>query len=218
MGKVAAARRKVGRIAVVTGAAYVAAVVCFHSLVAAGVVVARLQGRAPEAPASIDIENLRRVDRHVWASAQPDPSQYRQLAAAGVTAIVDLRTGAADDRGATDEDALADLGIDYLRLPVQDGHVPAEADVRRLVELVERQPGIVLVHCGAGVGRSSTMTAGYIADTGGDISLWDTLAVGSVTLDQAWYLTTEHRNPVVRRLSEALDAPRRLWSRIGSLW
>lgn len=204
-------------MAVIVGAVYLAAVVLFHGAVAAGVAVARIQDRQPHAPESIDIENLRRIDDRVWASGQPDPPRYRELAAAGVEAIVDLRTGAADDRNEVDRAELARLGISYLRLPVRDGHVPDHATVLRVLDVVERHDGITLVHCGAGVGRSSTLAAGYLSHQGQDVSLWDTLALGSVTLEQAWFLTNGQRNNVIRRLSEALDAPRRGWSRLGSV-
>lgn len=217
IGRLATVRRKVRRKAVVAGALYLAAVVFFHAAVVAGVVVARLQGREPHAPAAIDIEHLRQVDDRVWASAQPRPNQYRELAAAGVDVIIDLRTGAADDRNEVDQADLARLGISYVRLPVRDGHVPGDAAVLRLFDMIERNRGIALVHCGAGVGRSSTLAAGYMSYQDRDVSLWDTLALGPVTLEQAWYLTSGERNEVVRRLSEALDAPRRVWSRLRSL-
>jgi protein-tyrosine phosphatase len=210
-------RRKVRRAAVVAGVVYLGALVLFHGAVAAGIVVARLQGRQPPSPAAIDIENLRRVDDQVWASAQPEPRHYSELAAAGVELIVDLRTGAADDSGEVDHAELARLGIGYRRLPVQDGHVPDAATIARFDDLVDDHEGMALVHCGAGVGRSSTLAAGYLTRHGQDLSLWDTLALGSVTLEQTWFLTTGDRNEVVRRVSEALDVPRRAWSRLGSV-
>ena len=210
-------RRKATRVLRIAGLTYLAAVVVFHGAVAAGVVAARLQGREPVAPASIDVENLRRVDDRVWASAEPEPRHYRALAAAGVEAIVDLRTGAPDDRGEVDERLLARLGITHVSLPVRDGHVPGEAIVRRLLEVIARHDGIVLIQCGAGVGRSSTLAAGYLEGRGRDVSLWDTLALGSVTLEQAWFLTSGDRNAVIRTLSQALDAPRRGWSRLTNL-
>lgn len=200
------------------GAVYLAAVVLFHGTVAASVIVVRIQGRHPRAPASIDIENLRRIDDQVWAGGQPDPRHYPELAGEGVKVIVDLRTGAADDRNQGDHVELARLGIRYLRLPVRDGHVPSDATVLRFLEVVEGQDGIVFLHCGAGVGRSSTLAAAYLARQGKDLSLWDTLALGSTTLEQGWYLTTGQRNEIVRRVSEALDAPRRGWSRLRSVF
>lgn len=204
-------------MAVVVGAAYFAALVLFHGAVMAGVVVARVQGRHPHAPASIDLENLRQIDHRVWASSQPEARHYRELATAGVEVIVDLRTGAGDDPNEVDRAELARHGINYVQLPVPDGHVPEHATVRRFVDLIERQNGLALVHCGAGVGRSSTLAAAYLSYQGKGLSLWDTLAMGPVTLEQAWYLTSEKRNEVIRRLSETLDAPRRGWSRLRSL-
>ena len=213
----AATVRRARQAAVVALMTYVGALVVFHSTVGAAVVITRLQNRQPDPPAPIDLENLRRVDDRVWASGQPDPQHYAALADAGVTFIVDLRTGAADDRYQIDRTALQNLEIGYARIPVRDGHVPGEHVVRRILDLVQRQHGIVLVHCGAGVGRSSTLAAGYLSYQRRDISLWDTLALGSVTIEQAWFLTTGQRHQLIRRASEAIDLPRRTWSRIRSV-
>ncbi|MET0728124.1 MAG: sulfur transferase domain-containing protein [Acidimicrobiales bacterium] len=210
-------RRRARRGIIIAGAAYLAAVVPFHGAVAVGVVVARFQGRAPQAPVSIDIENLRRVDDRVWASGQPDARRYGELSAAGVEAIVDLRTGVADDRNEVDHAELARVGIDYVRLPVKDGHVPDDETVLHFLDVVDRHDGIVLLHCGAGVGRSSTLASGYLAHQDQRVSLWDTLALGSVTMEQAWFLVSGQRNAGIRRLSEALDAPRRGWNRFLSM-
>ena len=210
-------RDRARRTVLVVAVAYLAVTVIFHGGVGAAVVIARLQGRAPSPPAPLDIENLRQVDERVWASGQPERRHYRQLADAGVTLIVDLRTGAADDRSDVDRAALRRVRIDYLSIPVRDGHVPDEAVIRRFADLVAGSSGKVLVHCGAGVGRSSSLAAGYLAYAGQDVSLWDTLALGSVTLSQAWFLSTGERNTLIRGASEALDLPRRTWSRIRGI-
>lgn len=196
---------------------YLAAVVAVHGAVGAGIVIARLQDRRPDSPAPIDIENLRRVDDHVWAGAQPDARHYDELAAVGVAVIVDVRTGAADDPNEVDRTALRRAGIDYVALPIRDGHVPARRTVQRFIDVVERSSGIVLVHCGAGVGRSSALAAGYLDASDGAVSLGDTLALGPVTVEQAWFLATGDRNVAVRRVSEALDMPRRGLSRLRGL-
>lgn len=211
------ARRRVRRVAVEAVAVYVATVVAFHGVVGAGTVIARLQDRRPDRPASIPIKNFRRVDDRVWAAGQPDARQYRALAAVGVRVIVDVRTGAPDDPNKADRATLRRLGLEYVALPIRDGHVPDRGAVQRFVDVVERSNGLVLVHCGAGVGRSSTLAAGYLMARDGDISLGDTLALGSVTLEQGWFLLTGERNAAVRRISEALDMPRRGWSRLRSL-
>ena len=46
-------------------------------------------------------------------------------------------------------------------------------------------------------------------DVGGQLSL------GLHSAEQLWFVTTGDTNPVIRRVSEELDAPRRAWSRLG---
>ncbi|MGH9177973.1 MAG: fused DSP-PTPase phosphatase/NAD kinase-like protein [Acidimicrobiales bacterium] len=169
------------------------------------------------------VHNLRRVSARVWAGAQPDETEYRELAAHGVRVVIDLRTGARDDPHEDDDIPLRELGIERLSLPVPDGHVPSESTVRRLVRVIDEADGLVFVHCGGGVGRSAAAQAAYLAALGRDPSDVELLALGPMTLEQLWFVVAvrpgdRHRtNPVVRRISEGLDAPRRVVSRVGAV-
>jgi protein tyrosine phosphatase (PTP) superfamily phosphohydrolase (DUF442 family) len=201
---------------VVVGVAHVTTL----ALVAAG----RVVGSAPSGGELATVANLRRVDDKVWAGGQPDEEDdYRRLAAAGVRLVVDLRTGAADDEREDDPVLLRRLGMRYVHLPVPDGHAPDPAKVRRFVAFVRGTDGLVYLHCGGGVGRSTAMQAAYLAATGEDPRWWDLVAIGPITLEQGWFAATVDidrpapRNVVVRRISEALDAPRRAISRVRGL-
>lgn len=198
------------------GITYLVLVVATHLLMAATVAVARALGEDPRRHTE-GISNFRIVDDSMWAGGQPDADAYAALAAEGVRLVVDLRTGAADDPRRADPDQLRAMGVDYLDIPIGDGHVPSPSQVDQLVEAARDADGVVFVHCGGGVGRSSTMTAAYRALHDTKPSAADQLAIGPHTLAQAWFVTTGDRNPVVSRVSEALDAPRRLWSRIRGL-
>ncbi|MBI4260122.1 MAG: dual specificity protein phosphatase family protein [Actinobacteria bacterium] len=127
----------------------------------------------------------------------------------GVTLVVDLVPGRGDDPA-----FLRDLGIEHLWLPLTDGHIPDAETVRRFLEAVESSRGAVYVHCGAGVGRSSSLAAAYLASVGRDPSLVEALAVGPPTLEQAWFIwSAEPGRPAggngwVTALSRFLDSPR----------
>jgi protein-tyrosine phosphatase len=179
----------------------------------ATVLGARLLGDDPRV-AFEGVKNFRIVDDRVWAGAQPQPRGYRQLGEDGVTLVVDLRTGADDDPRLGDPEQLAAQGIDHLALPIPDGHVPSSRQVERLVAAVDAAEGVVFVHCGGGVGRSTALTSAYARAEGGDHSVPDHLAIGPHTFEQAWFVATGDSNVVVRRVSELLDAPRRAWSRL----
>jgi protein tyrosine phosphatase (PTP) superfamily phosphohydrolase (DUF442 family) len=180
------------------------------------VVVSRIAGDDLRSDLS-GVPNFRVVDDHLLAGGQPAAADvYQKLDDLGVVLIVDLRTGAPDDPREDDPDALRALGIEYLSLPVSDGHVPSDGDVERLVAAVRDADGVVFVHCGAGVGRTSAMTAAYLRETGSGPSVVGQFALGSHTLEQMWFVATGDSNVLVRRTSELLDAPRRALSRIRS--
>ena len=204
-------RRAVGTVVV-----YSLVVVIAHALVLVGVVAARLVGERPTT-AMAGVHNFRTVDRETWAGGQPDADAYGELAARGVRLVVDLRTGTRDDPRKDDPALLAGLGVGYLALPVPDGHVPSEAQVRRFLAAVRETEGVVFVHCGGGVGRTSALTAAYLRATGARPGLVATTAVGPHTVEQLWFVATGDTNPLVRRVSELFDAPRRAWSRLKAL-
>ena len=215
--------RRVVRIAVTAVAVYLAAVVTAQLVIAGAVVVTRMTVGDPRSDEIEGIANFRMVDAKVWFGAQPDPEEYAALARRGVRTVIDLRTGADDDERLDDEEALRALGISHRWIPVPDGHAPSRQDIRRLLAIVASAQGAVFVHCGGGVGRTTAMQSAYVAASGREPSLAEHVAVGPLTVEQAWVVATARagspgtRNVVVRRVSEALDAPRRAISRLRAL-
>lgn len=205
-------RRRVVR----TTVGYVVVAVVAHGLIVIGVLLSRLLADNPRT-ATAGIHNFRAVDGETWAGAQPDAEAYQALAAQGVRLVVDLRTGANDDPREDDPTLLRRLGVDYLALPLADGHVPSERQVGRFLAAVRDTDGVVFVHCGGGVGRTSTLTAGYARATGAEVGFVESVALGPHTVEQLWFLATGDTNPLVRRVSELLDAPRRAWSRVRGM-
>ena len=195
---------------------YSLVVVIAHALMLVGVVGARLVGERPISDMA-GVHNFRTVDHETWAGGQPDAEAYGELAAHGVRLVVDLRTGSRDDPREDDPALLGRLGVGYLALPVRDGHVPSKAQVRRFLAAVRETEGVVFVHCGGGVGRTSALTAEYLRATGARPELRSTTAVGPHTVEQLWFVATGDTNPLVRRTSELLDAPRRAWSQLRAL-
>ena len=216
LGYPGAAIRRWRRRVVGTVVVYLLVAVITQALVLVGVVVARLVGERPTTHLA-GVHNFRTVDSETWAGGQPDAEAYSELAARGVRLVVDLRTGARDDPRKDDPALLGRLGVGYLTLPVPDGHVPSEAQVRRFLAAARETEGVVFVHCGGGVGRTSALIAAYLRATGGGPEFVATTAVGPQTVEQLWFVATGDTNPVVRRTSELLDAPRRAWSRMRAL-
>lgn len=168
-------------------------------------------------PAIPTIENLHSVDGTLWRGSAPARVGYEVLAERGVTTIVDLR--AEDIR--VDEDLIASLGMDLVRIPIRDGQAPGDEQVAQFLDLMRNNDGLVYLHCGAGVGRTGTMAAAYLVDSGqagAAEAVRRNLAVGPPSLEQISFALSldegAERNPMVTAVSRVLDAPRRMLVRV----
>ncbi len=176
------------------------------------------QWTSPAAAAEAEgIDNLRVVDDRVLRGAAPSVEALRDLAALGVTTVIDLRAEAdLVDRS----ELLAELGMERFHLPIRDGQLPTAAQAEELLSIVDGADGKVLLHCGAGVGRTGALTAFYLNATGqahGAGALRHNLSVGPPSLEQiAFSLETadgsyDRPGIGVTALSRVLDGPRRIW-------
>jgi len=157
-------------------------------------------------------------DGKLWRGAAPSPAGYRALASQGFATVVDLR---AEDLSAAQLTEAGKAGLDYVRLPIRDGQTPTPQQVQQLMETVKNTSGPVFVHCGAGVGRTGTMAAAYLVQTGEESSaqaVRRNLAVGPPSIEQIYYglnlspsRVEQPPLPVVV-VSRLVDAPRRIAS------
>lgn len=197
--------------------AYATIVAAANATILLGVAAARFLGRDTRVrdPRLPQVPNLRRVDDRLWVGGQPSPGDYRGLSAIGVQTVVDLRTGDPGDPREDDPSFLDQLGMEHVALPVPDGHAPDPTIVERFVRIVDRSPGLVFVHCGAGVGRSTSLQAAYLASAGRRLTVLEQLAIGTPSVEQAWFVLRTRagrpapRNHVVELLSRLVfDGPR----------
>jgi protein tyrosine phosphatase (PTP) superfamily phosphohydrolase (DUF442 family) len=168
------------------------------------------------------IRNFEAIDGTLWRGGAPGAPEYRALAAAGVTTIVDLR---AEEDIHVPEDLLDELGLTLVAIPIRDGQTPTTSQVERFLAAVDASEGPVYLHCGAGVGRTGTMAAAYSVSHGanGWQAMRANLAVGPPSLEQLAFAAsldageTAHRpNAALVAISRTLDAPRRIWKVIES--
>ena len=113
--------------------------------------------------------------------------------------------------------ALTERGIDYLHLAVPDMCAPELPLVERFVSFVdycrsEKYP--VVVHCGAGLGRTGTAIACYFVHTGGSgkeaLNRVRVMRPGSVeTLEQEALIHRYHRQ-LLSRASGSQETPNRV--------
>jgi uncharacterized protein (TIGR01244 family) len=81
-------------------------------------------------------------------SGQPTEAQFAALPAAGVAAVIHLRP--TTEKGTGWEEAKAkDLGLAFVRLPIDGAKDVTEANARKLAELLAGAKGPVLLSCGS---------------------------------------------------------------------
>lgn len=179
-------------------------------------------GSSIEVPDAVaGIRNFETVDATLWRGGAPGRDDYRNLAAAGVKTIVDLR---AEEDVHVPVDLLEELGLELVAIPIRDGQTPTHDQVQRFLDAVEASDGPVYLHCGAGVGRTGTMAAVYRVGLGdgGWNAMRANLAVGPPSLEQLFYAASldageapERPNAALVAVSRTLDAPRRIIKVLG---
>jgi protein tyrosine phosphatase (PTP) superfamily phosphohydrolase (DUF442 family) len=221
------ATRRLVRSIVFIGSRWIGLFVVFQGVVTALGAAARAVGKDPQLHEDgwPDINHLRRIDDKLLFGAQTGPREYAQLVERGVTRVIDLRgTEPMDQHDRDDPVVLDELGIDYVSLPIPDGHAPTPEQVDRFIDLVDEADGLVFAHCGGGVGRSTSLAAAYQASLDQAPSVLEQLAVGPPSLEQIWFVGTLHPgdaehevSPAVTTLSRIIDAPRKAWGLLKTL-
>jgi tyrosine-protein phosphatase SIW14 len=114
---------------------------------------------AAAATIQIDIDNFGRVSPTYYRGAQPDGSDYTDLAAIGVKTLINLTS----DDASADEPALArKSGLKYVHIPMTTHEAPTPDKLAYFLKVVDdpaNQP--VFVHCVGGRHRTGVMTAAY---------------------------------------------------------
>ena len=122
-------------------------------------------GAEPALPATLaQVPHVHAPRAGLYTAGQPQPGQWRAIAAAGVGTVVNLRTDA-ELEGRDERAEVAAAGMRYVHLPVagEAGVTDANADA---LQRVLRQPhGPVLVHCASG-NRAGALIALGAARTG----------------------------------------------------
>ena len=123
-------------------------------------IAAETRGPGPSitSPAGIQIDNFGQVDAHFYRGAQPDGSDYADLAALGVTTVIDLQR----DGDPQEKSLVERAGMTFYRIPMTTHEVPTSDQIAQFMRLVRDSGGQpVYVHCAGGRHRTGVMTAVY---------------------------------------------------------
>jgi hypothetical protein len=99
------------------------------------------------------------VDERLIRGAWPDPRHLATLRACGVDCCLNLCAEREQD-----EDVIAN-GMITEQVPVTDNTVPTEAQVARVMEIIDAHPR-TFMHCEAGKGRTGYLVARYLMRKG----------------------------------------------------
>jgi uncharacterized protein (TIGR01244 family) len=111
------------------------------------------------------VPNVRQPRDRLITGGQPDAAAWTQLAAQGVSTVINLRPPA--EMGERDEGTeVAAAGLAYREVPVAGADDITEAKGRELWSLLQRESGTVLVHCASG-NRVGALIAIGAAKAGG---------------------------------------------------
>lgn len=129
-----------------------------------------------------------------WLLVGPalDRSGYAELAAEGVTHVLDLREEASDD-----PEQMRSLGLTWRQVPIVDRAAPTRAqldEINAWLDQAEEQP-VVYVHCEGGLGRSPTIAMALLMRRGFTRAeahrfMLTARSVAAPTPDQDAWLTT----------------------------
>lgn len=107
---------------------------------------------------AVTIKNFGQMDDRFFRGAQPKEDEYKELAALGVTTIVDLR----DDAKGYAKETAESLGMRYVNIPMSDKDYPPAEKIAEFLKLVDDpSTGKFYVHCAGGRHRTGVMGAVY---------------------------------------------------------
>ena len=107
---------------------------------------------------NVKIKNFGQMDDRFYRGGQPQEEDYKQLAALGISTIIDLT----DNPKAYEKPAAEALGMHYVNIPMSDSKYPESAQIVQFLKLVgDPNTGKFFVHCAGGRHRTGVMGAVY---------------------------------------------------------
>lgn len=118
-------------------------------------------------PSNYLAEKAHFVDGRLYIGPQPLSADLQNLKVEGIQRVVSFRTPSEmENLDFREEQQLADLGIDYVEIPVSTDKYPySPAQLDTLADILQKD-GKVLLHCRTGY-RASVITVAYLIEKQG---------------------------------------------------
>lgn len=128
------------------------------ALVLASSVTAFTQELNKSDVSKVSIKNFGQMDDRFFRGGQPKQDEYKELAALGISTVIDLQ----DDPTSYEKQNVEALGMKYINIPMSDKDYPASAKIDEFLKLVnDPSTGKFYVHCAGGRHRTGVMGAVY---------------------------------------------------------
>ena len=106
----------------------------------------------------VKIKNFGQMDDRFYRGGQPKEEDYKQLAAIGISTIIDLRNDPKDYEKREAEAA----GMRYVNIPMSDKDYPPTTAIDQFLKLLDDpSTGKFFVHCAGGRHRTGVIGAVY---------------------------------------------------------
>jgi protein tyrosine/serine phosphatase len=106
----------------------------------------------------VSIKNFGQMDDRFFRGGQPKQDEYKELAALGISTVIDLQ----DDPTSYEKQNVEALGMKYINIPMSDKDYPESAKIDQFLKLVnDPTTGKFYVHCAGGRHRTGVMGAVY---------------------------------------------------------
>ena len=107
-----------------------------------------------------ELPKIHQISERLYRGAQPRRGGIRRLTELGINTVINLRGAGAHTRA--DEAEARSFGLNYFNIPLPVWGRPNDADVRRVMEIINApESGRVFVHCKDGVDRTGMIVALY---------------------------------------------------------
>jgi protein tyrosine/serine phosphatase len=137
---------------------YLSVLFAVVALVLASSITAFTQELNKSDVSKVSIKNFGQMDDRFFRGAQPKQDEYKELAALGISTVIDLQ----DDPTSYEKQNVEALGMKYINIPMSDKDYPESAKVDQFLKLVnDPSTGKFYVHCAGGRHRTGVMGAVY---------------------------------------------------------